>query len=141
MTGQREDQVPDIPDDGYKGVRPAKTRDDPSLDPYELEFRPEFREGRGPQGPFVNSYGVVIGDRDYESPNSPLEQWSRDTDPAVMAGEGWVHPFKDVGFSSAENRELFEQGIPPGQPGAMFMHPDKNTAYGAYRADNGKDES
>jgi hypothetical protein len=97
------------------------------LDPYEINFLPEFREGRGPRKPFVNSYGVVIGDHDYESPQSPLENWSTDTDPNVMAGEEWVHPYKDIGFHSSENRDYFEKGIPP--RGGMFMHPDKNTAY------------
>jgi hypothetical protein len=107
--------------------KPAPGRDDPALDPYEIDFLPEFREGRGPHAPFVNSQGVVIGDHDYESPNSPLEQWSEETDPAVMAGDEWVHPFKDVGFHSKENRDYFERGIAP-QSG-IFMHPDKDVAY------------
>ncbi|MBO9605884.1 MAG: DUF3905 domain-containing protein [Paenibacillaceae bacterium] len=107
---------------------PAATGD-PSLDPFEIEFLPQFRENRGPEAPFVNEHGVVIGDHDYESPQSPLEQWSADTDPAAMAGDQWVHPFKDIGFQSAENRDLFEKGIAP-QSG-IFMHPDQNTAYGA----------
>lgn len=97
------------------------------LDPFEINFLPEFRKGRGPRKPFVNSFGVVIGDHDYESENSPLEQWTTDTDPAVMAGDQWVHPFKDIGFHSNENRDYFEKGIPP-QSG-IFMHPDKNSAY------------
>ncbi len=44
----------------------------------------------------------------------------------------WVHPFKDVGFQSAENREYFEKGIVP-QSG-IFTHPDKNVAYEPYKA-------
>ncbi|WP_286893133.1 DUF3905 domain-containing protein [Thermobacillus sp.] len=107
---------------------------DPELDPFEIEFLPEFREGRGPRGPFVNEYGVVIGDHDYASPNSPLENWSTDTDPSVMSGDQWVHPFKDIGFRTAENRRLFEEGIPP-QSG-IFMHPDKDVAYKAHRTDS-----
>ncbi|CAM3185766.1 DUF3905 domain-containing protein [Paenibacillus lupini] len=103
--------------------------DDPSLDPFEIAFLPEFREGRGPHEPFVNEHGVVIGDHDYDSPDSPLNQWSTDTDPAVMAGDQWVHPYKDIGFQTAENREYFEQGIEP-QAG-IFMHLDKNSAYRA----------
>ena len=105
-------------------------RDDPALDPFEIEFLPEFREGRGPRAPFVNRHGVVIGDHDYESPNSPLENWSTDTDPSIMSGDEWVHPFKDVGFHTEENRQLFEQGIPP--KGGIYMHPDKDVAYEAY---------
>lgn len=85
--------------------------DDPALDPFEISFLPQFKQGRGRREPFVNEYGVVIGDHDYESPNSPLNQWSVDTDPAIMAGDEWVHPFKDIGFQTPENRELFERGI------------------------------
>lgn len=105
------------------------SRDDPSLDPYEIEFLPEFREGRGPEEPFINEYGVVIGDHMYDSPESPLNQWSKDTDPATMSGDQWVHPFKDIGFHTEENRDLFERGILP--QGGMFMHPDKDVAYEA----------
>jgi hypothetical protein len=115
-------------------------RDDPELDPYEIEFLPEYREGRGPSGPFVNEHGVVIGDHDYASPNSPLENWTEETDPAVMSGDEWVHPFKDVGFHTEENRQLFEQGIQP-QAG-IFMHPDKDAVFEAYRqSDNADDDS
>lgn len=102
-------------------------KDDPALDPYEINFRPEFREGRGPEEPFVNEYGIVIGDHMYDSPDSPLNQWSTDTDPAIMSGDQWVHPFKDIGFHTAENRALFEQGILP--RGGIFMHPVNDAAY------------
>jgi len=111
---------------GYEGVKPAPGKDDPELDPFEIEFRPEFRSGRGPREPFVNEHGVVIGDHDYESHDSPLEQWSEDTDPSVMAGEQWVHPYKDIGFRTRENRDLFERGIPP--QGGVFMHPTHHSA-------------
>lgn len=110
----------------YEGVRPAGGKDDPGLDPFEIEFRPEFRTGRGPREPFVNEAGVVIGDHDYASPNSPLENWSKDTDPAVMAGEQWVHPYKDIGFRTRENRDWFERGIPPAS--GVFMHPEQQVS-------------
>ncbi len=103
------------------------SKDQNELDPYEIEFLPEFRQGRGPEEPFVNQYGVVIGDHMYESEHSPLQQWSEDTDPAIMSGDEWVHPFKDIGFHTEENRAYFEKGIPP-QAG-IFMHPDKDVAY------------
>lgn len=102
--------------------------DDPALDPYEIAFLPQFREGRGNRAPFVNKYGIVIGDHEYESPDSPLSQWSVDTDPAVMAGDEWIHPFKDIGFLTAENRDIFEEGLPP--QGGIFTHPDKNASRG-----------
>lgn len=100
-----------------------------SLDPFEINFLPQFLEGRGPREPFVNEFGVTIGDHLYESPESPLSQWTEQTDPFIMAGDQWVHPFKDVGFQTAENRDYFEKGIAPSAEGARFMHPDKNAAY------------
>jgi hypothetical protein len=100
---------------------------DPKLDPFEIEFMPEFRQGRGSESPFVNEHGVIIGDHDYESAQSPINQWSKDTPPELMAGDEWVHPFKDIGFHTKENRDYFTQGIPP-QAG-IFMHPDKDVAY------------
>ncbi|MBW5445610.1 DUF3905 domain-containing protein [Cohnella sp. CFH 77786] len=109
------------PTGSYEGVRPAPGRDDSRLDPFEIQFKPEFRGNRGPREPFVNAHGVVIGDHEYASPQSPLEQWSKDTDPSVMAGEQWVHPYKDIGFRTRENRDLFERGIPP--RAVPFMHP------------------
>ncbi|MFD0589863.1 DUF3905 domain-containing protein [Paenibacillus sp. GCM10027627] len=110
-------------------MNPSGTgRDDPELDPYEIEFLPQFRKGRGDRAPFVNKFGVVIGDHHYESANSPLEQWSTETDPAVMAGEQWVHPFKDIGFHTAENRDWFEKGIAP--EAGTFSHPEKNASSG-----------
>lgn len=104
-------------------------KDDPTLDPYEINFLPRFRKGRGPESPFVNKHGVVIGDHIYESAESPLSNWSEETDPQIMAGEEWVHPYKDIGFHTQENRELFEKGIPP--QGGIFMHPDKDAAFDA----------
>ncbi len=102
-------------------MKPAGGHDDSELDPFEIEFRAEFRANRGPREPFVNAQGVVIGDHDYESVKSPLEQWSKDTEPSVMAGEQWVHPYKDIGFRTRENRDLFERGIAPSS--GVFMHP------------------
>lgn len=78
--------------------------------------------------PFVNEYGVVIGDRFYDSAHSPLNNWSTDVDPAIMAGDQWVHPTNDIGCNSTENQELLEEGIPP--QGVPFMHPSKDVSYG-----------
>lgn len=110
-----------------------------SMDPFEIEFLPEFQQGRGPRKPFVNEHGVLIGDHQYDSPNSPLNQWSKDTDPSVMVGDEWVHPYKDIGFQSAENRDYFEKGIVP-QSG-IFEHADKDVAYPAFEAGLDKDET
>lgn len=117
----------DVVDEKMKQI----LKDDHTIDPYEIEFREEFRTGRGPEQPYVNEHGVVIGDHMYDSPDSPLNEWSTDTDPTIMSGDQWVHPYKDIGFHTEENRELFERGIPP-QSG-RFMHPDKDVAYDASR--------
>ncbi|WLD93635.1 DUF3905 domain-containing protein [Alkalihalobacillus sp. AL-G] len=77
--------------------------------------------------PFVNEYGVTIGDSHYESENSPLNQWSDDTDPSVMSGDEWVHPYNDIGWNSSENRELAEEDRAP--KGSPFMHPTKDVSY------------
>jgi hypothetical protein len=101
---------------------------DPSLeDAYILEFSEEYVEDHGPKDPFVNEYGVVIGDHDYESSHSPLEQWSTEVDPVVMSGDEWVHPYNDIGFYTRENRDLFEKGISP--QAYPFMHQMMDVTY------------
>jgi hypothetical protein len=80
------------------------------------------------QPPFINEHGVVIGDSKYASPNSPLENWSKDTDPSIMAGDEWVHPTNDIGWNTAENRELLEEKQKP--QAAPFMHPTKDVSQG-----------
>ncbi|MDP4087297.1 MAG: DUF3905 domain-containing protein [Bacillota bacterium] len=74
--------------------------------------------------PFINKYGVTIGDSMYASKNSPLENWTKETDPVIMSGDGWVHPTNDIGWNSTENRELLENKKNP-QAG-LFMHPTKD---------------
>lgn len=113
-------------DKKQKGAGAAE-KEQSGLDPFEINFLPQFQAGRGPREAFVNEHGVVIGDHDYQSENSPLENWDRSIDPSVMAGDEWVHPYKDIGFQTAENRNYFEKGISP-QSG-IFMHPDKDVAY------------
>jgi hypothetical protein len=91
---------------------------------------PSF-EGTGikMQPPFVNEHGVVIGDSLYSSPNSPLENWSEDTDPNIMAGDEWVHPTNDIGWNTTENHELLESKKKP--QAYPFMHPTKDVSKGA----------
>nr|WP_268893742.1 DUF3905 domain-containing protein [Paenibacillus puerhi] len=107
-------------------------KNDPELDPFEIDFREEFKSGRGPREAFINEHGVLIGDHEYQSPGSPLELWSKETDPEIMSGDEWVHPYKDVGFQTEENREWFEEGIPP--QGYPFQHADKDTAYDVFQS-------
>lgn len=74
--------------------------------------------------PFINKYGVKIGDSMYASKNSPLENWTKDTDPSIMSGDDWVHPTNDIGWNSTENRELLENKRSP--QSFPFMHPTKD---------------
>jgi hypothetical protein len=79
------------------------------------------------QPPFINSFGVTIGDSKYASPNSPLENWSDEIDPSIMAGDEWVHPTNDIGWNSTENRELIEEKRRP--QGGLFMHPTQDVSH------------
>lgn len=90
---------------------------------------PDFKDtGVNMMPPFVNNYGVVIGDSNYTSKNSPLEQWSDETDPAILSGDEWVHPTNDIGWNTTENRELIESKKPP--QGYPFMHPTQDVSHG-----------
>ncbi|SCC36102.1 Protein of unknown function [Fictibacillus enclensis] len=104
--------------------------DSPILDetlPHQANS-PSFKgSGMKMEAPFVNDYGVVIGDSLYNSENSPLNNWSEDSDPSIMAGEQWVHPTNDIGWNTEENRELIEKKIKP--KGVPFTHPTKDTSY------------
>jgi hypothetical protein len=91
---------------------------------------PSFKEtGIKVQPPFINKYGVTIGDSLYSSPNSPLENWSTDTDPSIMSGDEWVHPTNDIGWNTTENKELLESKRKP--QGYPFMHPTKDVSHGS----------
>ncbi len=91
---------------------------------------PSFKEtGMKMEPPFVNKYGVTIGDSRYASSNSPLENWSKETDPEIMAGDEWIHPTNDIGWNTNENRELLEQKRKP--QASPFMHPTKDVSHGS----------
>ncbi|RDU38364.1 DUF3905 domain-containing protein [Neobacillus piezotolerans] len=90
---------------------------------------PDFKgTGIKMKAPFVNRHGVTIGDSNYSSPNSPLENWSDETDPEIMAGDQWVHPTNDIGWNTTENRELLERRRKP--KAVPFMHPQIDTGKG-----------
>ncbi|WP_163102148.1 DUF3905 domain-containing protein [Peribacillus alkalitolerans] len=78
------------------------------------------------EAPFTNIHNVVIGDSLYASENSPLENWTVNTDPEIMAGEQWIHPTNDIGWNTDENRELLEEKRKP--QAAPFMHPTHDTS-------------
>jgi hypothetical protein len=102
--------------------------DDEALEEaYQIDFLPYFEQHRGSKEPFVNEYGVVIGDRNYNSSDSPMNQWSTEIDPSIMSGDQWVHPYNDVGFNTRENRDIFEKGVAP--LAYPFMHPTKDVSY------------
>ena len=62
-----------------------------------------------------------------ESKDTPLDHWSKETDPAIMAGDEWVDPEEDFGNKSIENKDL-RKGIRT-QSGT-FMHPVHDVSYG-----------
>lgn len=89
---------------------------------------PDFKNStREIQPPFVNEFGVVIGDSFYDSQDSPLNNWSTETDPFVMSGDQWVHPTNDIGWNTTENKELLEDKR---IRGARFMHPTLDVSKG-----------
>lgn len=109
-----------------------KTHNHLSIDetlPHQMNA-PSFKgTGMEIQPPFINPYGVTIGDSQYASSNSPLENWSKETDPAVMSGDEWVHPTNDIGWNRTENREMLESKRQP--DGRPFMHPTKDVGHGS----------
>ncbi|MBU8877571.1 DUF3905 domain-containing protein [Bacillus sp. FJAT-29790] len=96
--------------------------------PHQIEA-PSFKDtGIKMEPPFENSFGVTIGDSFYASVNSPLENWSAETDPSIMAGDEWIHPTNDIGWNTAENKALLESKKPP--KAYPFMHPTKDVSRG-----------
>ncbi|AWC28021.1 DUF3905 domain-containing protein [Bacillus cytotoxicus] len=89
--------------------------------PHQINFPSYKGSGKKMQEPFTNQYGVVIGDSQYNSPNSPLNHWSDDIDPAIMAGEEWIHPTNDIGWISEENQKLLKNKTQKTED--IFMHP------------------
>lgn len=96
--------------------------------PHQIEA-PSFKgTGIKMEAPFQNEYGVIIGDSYYASKNSPIENWSKETDPEIMAGDQWVHPTNDIGWNTSENKELLEsKRTPQARP---FMHPSHDVSRG-----------
>ncbi|MCR8996770.1 DUF3905 domain-containing protein [Brevibacillus sp. 7WMA2] len=90
---------------------------------------PDFKQAHiSMQAPFVNQYGIMIGDSAYNSADSPINNWSRDVDPAIMSGPEWVHPTNDIGWNTRENRELLEKQQLRKKKD-MFTHLDKDVSY------------
>jgi Protein of unknown function (DUF3905) len=110
-------------DERKQNKEESNKTEDISLDgtfPHQISA-PDYKNAtRSIQRPFVNEFGVVIGDSFYDSPESPINQWSAETDPSVMAGDQWVHPTNDIGWNSIENQELLEDKE---TERARFMHP------------------
>ncbi|MFC0273528.1 DUF3905 domain-containing protein [Metabacillus herbersteinensis] len=105
-------------------------KDEFSLDetlPHQINSPSWKGTGVKMEKPFINEYGVTIGDSFYNSKQSPLNQWSDEIDPEIMSGDQWVHPTNDIGWNTSENRELIEEKKRP--TGVPFMHPDKDVGY------------
>jgi hypothetical protein len=111
-------------------MKKKKNNDSPVLNdtiPHQINS-PDFKGANMKmQAPFTNKHGVRIGDSLYNSESSPLNNWSDDVDPAIMAGDEWVHPTNDIGWNTSENREMIEQNIP--SQGVPFMHSTKDVSY------------
>ncbi|QWU44185.1 MULTISPECIES: DUF3905 domain-containing protein [Bacillus] len=105
-------------------LKEKETIQSPILDetlPHQMNF-PSFKgTGKKMQQPFVNQYDVVIGDSKYDSANSPLNNWSDEVDPAIMAGDEWIHPTNDIGWIAEENQELLKNEVD--NKNDAFMHP------------------
>ncbi|AXK17430.1 MULTISPECIES: DUF3905 domain-containing protein [Bacillus] len=105
-------------------LKEKETIQSPILDetlPHQMNF-PSFKgTGKKMQQPFVNQYDVVIGDSKYNSENSPLNNWSDEVDPAIMAGDEWIHPTNDIGWIAEENQELLKKEVD--NKNDAFMHP------------------
>ncbi|MFK4350803.1 DUF3905 domain-containing protein [Bacillus sp. RC92] len=105
-------------------LKEKETIQSPILDetlPHQMNF-PSFKgTGKKMQQPFINQYDVVIGDSKYDSTNSPLNNWSDEVDPAIMAGEEWIHPTNDIGWIAEENQELLKNEVD--NKNDAFMHP------------------
>ncbi|MCL6632653.1 MAG: DUF3905 domain-containing protein [Alicyclobacillus herbarius] len=52
---------------------------------------------------------------------TPLDHWSTDIDPVLMAGDEWVEDMEDPGTARAQSAD--------GDPAAQFMHPTQDTNY------------
>lgn len=59
---------------------------------------------------------------------TPLDNWSRDIDPAIMSGDQWVDNQNDPGTVRRENQRLLSGDVP--SPLAPFMHPTHDVTYG-----------
>lgn len=68
---------------------------------------------------------MVGGDRmegkKTESPDTPLDHWTTDIDPSIMAGDGWVDE-DDPGGRQAVGKEA-AHGVQTGAIADRFMHP------------------
>lgn len=61
-----------------------------------------------------------------ESKLTPLDYWSKEVDPAIMAGDEWVDEDADFGNVSEENEEM-KRGIMT--QSSIFMHPVHDVSF------------
>lgn len=66
------------------------------------------------------------------NPNTPLDNWTVNVDPAIMSGDHWVQeenaPLEEINFFDHENCE--NENVIKEHPYDLFMHPVINVSYG-----------
>lgn len=69
------------------------------------------------------------------NPKTPLDNWSVDTDPAIMSGDHWAEeenaPLEQLDFLI--NGECEEVSTKIEHPYHLFMHPTINVSYGNFK--------
>ncbi len=65
------------------------------------------------------------------NPETPLDHWNINIDPAIMSGDHWVQeenaPLEGIGYSNSDSCHVVETNLSP--PKSMFMHPTINVSY------------
>lgn len=66
------------------------------------------------------------------NPETPLDNWDENIDPAIMSGDHWVEienaPLEEAGLFDGGECEVVEEKMT--DPAAMFQHPSINVSYG-----------
>uniref|UniRef100_A0A1S2L6L2 DUF3905 domain-containing protein n=1 Tax=Anaerobacillus isosaccharinicus TaxID=1532552 RepID=A0A1S2L6L2_9BACI len=76
------------------------------------------------------------------NPETPLDNWSVELDPAIMSGDHWAEEEN----SPLEQLDFFDDGhcedvsAKKEHPYHMFTHPTLNVSYGNIKRDNPKSE-
>ncbi|MBU8907027.1 DUF3905 domain-containing protein [Desertibacillus haloalkaliphilus] len=71
--------------------------------------------------------------RDFDpNPETPLDHWDENIDPALMSGDFWVEmenaPLEQIGWFKSGECDVVKEKVTP--PKSLFMHPSINVSYG-----------